>query len=413
MPTPPKSPFAFDGVICLGGEDWWYHNRGHFDFQIMRRIARRLPVLFVNSIGVRIPSLGNGRVFAKRIGRKLKSLRNGLVEVESGFWVFSPLNMPGAIGQRISNWALAPQIRMAASRVGIKRPLVWVHCPAGAEIVDKLGPAAVVLQRTDRFEDFPEGDPRRLRAQIEHLKRRSDLVVYSAPHLEHEEARQVRRHMLVTHGVDLAAFAAAGAARNDPTEIARLPRPRVGFVGGIDAHTFDPGLFLEVAQRLPGHQFVLVGNSSLPHGWCNLPNVRWLGARRYEEVPAVMAAMDVLIMPWNQSTWIQACNPIKLKEYLAVGRPIVTRDFPALDEWRDLVHVAGSAAEFAGAIAAATGERVDQPQVLARLRSETWDGKAELILGAFVELSRIKGEERRRRAQKSQHPRPVEQHRAA
>ena len=412
MSTASESPFAFDGVICLGGEDWWYHNRGHFDFQIMRRIARTLPVLFVNSIGVRMPALSDGRVFVKRIGRKLRSLRNGLTHIENGFWVFSPLNMPGAVGQRISNWALTPQIRMAAARVGIKRPLVWVHCPAGADVVDRLGPAAVVLQRTDRFEDFPEGDPRRLRAQIEHLKRTADLVIYSAPHLEREEAHQVRRHMLVTHGVDLAAFAAAGSARNDPPDLARMPRPRVGFIGGIDAHTFDPALFLETARRLPGHQFVLVGNSSLPHGWCNLPNVRWIGARRYEEVPAIMAAMDVLIMPWNQSTWIQACNPIKLKEYLAVGRPIVTRYFPALDEWRDLVHVADTPDAFARSIMAATHERVDHAKVLGRLRSEPWDGKAELILGAFVELSRIKSEERRR-ARQGRRAGPLEPRRAA
>ena len=59
----------FDGIICLGGEDWWYHNRGHFDFQIMRRLARRWPVLFVNSLGVRMPKLNEKRVFVQRIAR--------------------------------------------------------------------------------------------------------------------------------------------------------------------------------------------------------------------------------------------------------------------------------------------------------------------------------------------------------
>ena len=54
--TASGTPRGFDGVICIGGEDWWYHNRGHFDFQIMRRIARDWPVLFVNSIAVRMPA---------------------------------------------------------------------------------------------------------------------------------------------------------------------------------------------------------------------------------------------------------------------------------------------------------------------------------------------------------------------
>lgn len=48
---------GFDGIICIGGEDWWYHNRGHFDFQMMRRLGKHWPVLFVNSLAVRMPSL--------------------------------------------------------------------------------------------------------------------------------------------------------------------------------------------------------------------------------------------------------------------------------------------------------------------------------------------------------------------
>ena len=135
--------------------------------------------------------------------------------------------------------------------------------------------------------------------------------------------------------------------------VALLKRPRVGFIGGIDAHTFDPELFLGVASRLPDTEFVMIGATSLPEDWCKLPNVRFLGRKPYDMIARYMAAMDVLIMPWNKSEWIKACNPIKLKEYLAVGRPVVTTDFSALDPWRDLVRVADGAESFAPAIRAA------------------------------------------------------------
>ena len=107
----------FDGIICIGGEDWWYHNRGHFDFQIMRRLAEDWPVLFVNSLAVRMPSLKEKSQFAARIGRKLKSLARGLVRVENNFWVFSPASVPGPTGQKLSSWALAPQIKIAVPNV--------------------------------------------------------------------------------------------------------------------------------------------------------------------------------------------------------------------------------------------------------------------------------------------------------
>jgi glycosyltransferase involved in cell wall biosynthesis len=110
-----------------------------------------------------------------------------------------------------------------------------------------------------------------------------------------------------------------------------------------------------------------------------------LGRKPYEEVAAYQAAMDVLIMPWNDSEWIKACNPIKLKEYLAVGRPIVTTDFAALECWRDLVSVAGDAARFAAAIDAATGKRVDVGERLRRLDGESWDAKAGLLARRLAE----------------------------
>jgi glycosyltransferase involved in cell wall biosynthesis len=371
---------SFDGIVCIGGEDWWYHNRGHFDFQIMRRLARDWPVLFVNSLGVRMPSLKENKVFVGRIARKLRSLAQGVVNVENGFWVFSPLSVPGETGQRLSGWALGPQIRIAAARAGIRRPLVWMHCPAGAGLIDDFADAPIMLQRTDRFESFPEGDPALIGRQLAALKARADLVVYAAPHLMAEEAGSVRRQLLVTHGVDHDAFVAAGVARGpEPDDVKAIAHPRVGFVGGIDAHTFDPPLLLEVARRLPDVRFVLVGGSSLPEGWCPLPNVHQLGRKPYAEVARYMAAMDVLVMPWNDSPWIRACNPIKLKEYLAVGRPVVTTDFPALDGWRDLVRVASGPAAFAEAIRAALTEPFDPGEARRRTSVESWDAKAALV----------------------------------
>lgn len=378
---------TFDGVICIGGEDWWYHNRGHFDFQIMRRLAETWPVLFVNSLGVRMPTPAEGSKFLARIGRKARSLGRGLVNVENGFHVFSPVSIPGQTGQLLSGWALAPQIRLAAAAAGIRRPLLWVHCPAGADLVDQFPSAAVILQRTDRFEAFPEADGTLVGRQIRQLKARADLVVYCAPHLEAEERGTVRRSLLLTHGADVATFAAAGRGETEePDDVSRLPRPRVGFVGGIDAHTFDPELFLGVARRLPDCHFVMVGGMSLPKGWCPLKNVHFLGRKPYESVAGYMAANDVLIMPWNNSDWIRACNPIKLKEYLATGRPVVTTDFPALDGWRDLVSVADGPDAFAAAVRRAIAAPLDHGGVLARLAGETWSAKANVLCAAIDDL---------------------------
>jgi glycosyltransferase involved in cell wall biosynthesis len=376
-----QSP-AFDGIICIGGEDWWYHNRGHFDFQIMRRIARDTPVLFVNSLGVRFPSVREGGQFLARIKRKLGSLGRGLVHVENNFHVLSPLSMPGQLGEAALGWALAPQIKYFARRIGIERPLLWLHCPAGAGLIDAFATAPMVMQRTDRFESFPEGDPAILGRQIAAMKARADLVVYCNADLLAEERTQVARSLLVTHGVDYDHFVTAGTSAGVPLDVAQIPGPRVGFIGGIDAHTFDPPLFLEVVRTLPQVQFVMVGGSSLHDGWCPHPNVHFLGRKPYDEVAAYMAACDALIMPWNNSDWIKGCNPIKLKEYLAVGRPVVTTPFPALAPYADLVRVAADGAGFAAALSEALSGWHDPATQRDRVRLESWEAKAAEVMAA-------------------------------
>lgn len=377
-------PHHFDGIICFGGEDWWYHNRGHYDMQMMRELSKRVPVLYVNSIGMRVPRVGEGAMFAKRVLRKLKSLRRGLVKVRDNFFVASPLVAPAGMGAGLNRAALAAQVRLFARRAGITRPLVWIACPPGAEVVEKLRPVGVVYQRTDRFEAFHGVNPERIKRFDTFLKDRADLTLFCSFWLMEQERAQCRSAEFIDHGCDYKAFLAAGLDRStEPEDVRVIGRPRVGFVGGIDSHTFDPALFVEVARSMPEAQFFLVGSCSLPEGWADLPNVHLLGKRDYEQVPAYMAAADVLIMPWNQSEWIQACNPVKLKEYLAVGRPIVSTPFPELARYEGLVHIADAAQSFAQAIRDAIGHTHDPAPGRVRVATETWDSKGRLAVEAL------------------------------
>lgn len=375
---------TFDGVICFGGVDWWYHNRGHYDLQMMRELSVHVPVLYINSIGMRVPRPGKGGMFVRRVVRKLKSFSHGLTRVRDAFWVLSPVVAPAGLGAGMNEKALAMQVRRAARKAGIRNPLVWVACPPGQPVVDALDPVGVVYQRTDRFEEFKGVDRDRIARFDRLLKDRADVTLFCSTWLMEQERDQPRDAAFIDHGVDYAPFEAAGLGDTPPpADTKGLKRPIVGFIGGIDAHTFDPELFLQVARAVPDATFMLVGGCSLPEGWCDLPNVTLLGQRPYDQVPGYMAASDVLIMPWNRSEWIRACNPVKLKEYLAVGRPIVSTPFPELTRYTGLVRMGETAEQFAGQVRAALAETFDPNPGRDRVREQTWTAKADAVLDAL------------------------------
>lgn len=409
LSSPPQAAVSrsFDGVICFGDSDWWYHNRGHYDLQMMRQLARHVPVLYINSIGVRMPKVSEGSMFVQRVRRKMQSLRRGLVTVQDNFSVFSPLVVPGRMGLLCSKQLLLLQVRWAARQLGIRQPLVWVACPSAATIAEQLQPTSLIYQRTDAYENFPGVDADLIRRLDQRMKNRADITLFCSSFLMDREALDCRNALFVDHGVDFDRFAAAGhtsgdsrpdgerggnadtqASKNDGLRhVRQLPRPRVGFVGSIDNHTFDPTLFGEVVRRLPEVQFVLVGGCSLPEGWCRAPNVSLLGQQPYDLVADYMAACDVLIMPWNRSDWIRACNPVKLKEYLAVGRPVVSTPFEELRRYGGFVRVAATSEQFASHIREALADPPEADSLRQHVSDQTWTAKGRLVLRALAEAS--------------------------
>lgn len=376
---------TFDGLICFGGADWWYHNRGHYDIQMAQRFRDHGPVLYVNSIGVRLPSLGEGGMFFRRAGRKLRSWSRGFRRVDDRFGVVSPISIPGRVGRAASGHVLPRQVRWSAARMGITRPLVWIECPTAAPLLDDIEHVGLVYQRTDRYETFPGVDRPYIETCDQRLKEDADVTLFCSTYLYESEREACRTARFVDHGVDYDRFAERGVTPREPEDVRDLPRPRVGFVGGIDSHTFDPELFVAVAEACPEATFVLVGGCSLPAGWCTAPNVIMLGRKPYEDVADYMAACDVLIMPWNRNEWIKACNPVKLKEYLAVGRPVVSTPFEELRRYETHVRVAEDAAGFAEAVREALETPGDPEPRRERVRRETWTAKADAVVAYLAE----------------------------
>jgi glycosyltransferase involved in cell wall biosynthesis len=358
-----SAPGAGAPFVCFAGLDWWYHNQAHSDFQLMTRAARTRRVLLVNAIGMRLPLPGRTSQPFRRIWRKLRSMarlvRRPVPELPS-FHVFTPLVFPFygvAWARRLNSWLVRAQVGLVARLLGIADPILFVTLPTARDIVRPMRRRALVFNRSDKASEFGEANQAAIRALEEALLKESDAVVYVSRALMEEERQMVgsRGHFL-DHGVDLGHFDPASAAP-EPDDLRAIPRPRVGWFGSLRDHLVDFALLERLARELPHAQLVLVGDAvSSMERFAELPNVHWLGFRPYEDIPRYGRGFDVAIMPWRDNDWIRACNPIKLKEYLALGLPVVSTDFPEVRRYAEVVRIARDPADFVRLVAASLGD---------------------------------------------------------
>jgi glycosyltransferase involved in cell wall biosynthesis len=372
--------------LCFGGQDWWYHNHGHIDIQLMRRFAKLGKAVYVNSIVMQKPNFSRNGEFCKKFKRKIKSIFTGLKKIDHNFWVYSPFSLPlHHIGwtRNLNSRIVLFQIRNVMRKLNMRNPTILVACPAAYETALMLKPTGLIYFRTDLYEVFPNVDAATIKYYDHNLKQKADLTLYVNRQLYEAESAQCRKALYLDHGVDYEMFASAEKNRSIPPETTNIKRPIVGFFGEINSHTVDIELLEKLAGLLPDMSFVFVGNKAADYpGLTKQKNVWMLGQKPYEQVPDYGKCFDVAIMPWRQTDWIQACNPVKLKEYLALGKPVVSTPFPELKKYKDVVLEADTAKNFADKIKQALKQ--NSPKSVAARRTKVsndgWDNKAETVL---------------------------------
>jgi glycosyltransferase involved in cell wall biosynthesis len=340
-----------DGIVCFAAVDWWYHNRGHSECQIMTRLARRgVPLLWINSIGLRVPKPGKTELVLHRYVRKLKSLTKGLRRDPSGMWVYTPIFVPRYTPRMVElNGALvASQISLICRILGMSHPAAFVTIPTAAPVVERLGFSPVVFNRSDDFSSFAEAEYGFVAPLEQRLLAQADSVLYVNRKLHQRERTSVRSAHYIGHGVDAAMFDADRARQlGVPERMRELPRPIVGYYGALDNYCVDLDLMIKTARHIPKGTLLVIGPAAMDVSRLTAePNVLYLGPQPYSEIPRYASHFDVALMPWLQNDWIAACNPIKLKEYLALGLPFVTTQFPELAPFEHLAYVGATHEEF-------------------------------------------------------------------
>lgn len=361
--------------LVVFSDDWGRHPSS--SQHLVRELLPRWKVDWINTIGTRRPSLSIAD--ARRALEKVRAWTKRSADANEdaapaatheNLTVHAPIHWPGfanrierGLNARIFDAKLRPLLERADAIV--------TTASITADIAARTRERNWVYYCVDDLSEWPGLDAEALRAmEIDLLPSMSRIVAVSE-HLRRRLASLGRESELLTHGIELAHWSrvAARAPR------ARREKPVAVFWGNADKR-LDTEIVLALARSCELH---MVGpRSELDPRVENDANIRWRGSVPYARLPEIALECDVLVMPYADLAVTRAMQPLKLKEYLATGLPVVATPLPANLEWKHALDLSADPAEFARLVQVRAFAPLPDDQARARLalRDEGWDRKA-------------------------------------
>jgi glycosyltransferase involved in cell wall biosynthesis len=279
-------------------------------------------------------------------------------QASEGLLVYTPRPVLPIYYNPLTNWVnqrlWLRDLRHTLNRLHRQVDVLWTYWPHTAYLVRRLGERVAVYHCIDDF--AAAGYPLTPPGAIERLEaaqcRKVDLVLARTADLAAAKAQLNPNTHLLPGGVDTALFDPARVSA-PASGIAALPQPRIGFVGTIDDRV-DAELLIHCAEHMPQATFVLVGPQKRHRasiaGLQGLPNAQFFPPCPHPQVPAIISAFDVCIIPYRITPYTRALSPIKLYEYLAMGKPVVATALPYVQREADKVRIADNAQQFLAAL---------------------------------------------------------------
>lgn len=387
------SSLAADTPIVVFGDDWGRHvsTMQH----LFRHVAQNYPVVWVNSIGHRLPELRAADI--RRAVEKARAIVSGRKSAAPGGAALSESSQPlRIIHPRVLPWhhyravrafntaSLVRAVKSALAELELSaRPLVVTGSPPTVDVLGRLDEVASVYLCMDDFLHLPNVSAGMLGPLEQRLLGRVDALVATAAALVESKRPASGVAHYLPQGVNYRHFA---EPREIPPELRDLPRPIVGFAGGLTTPV-DLALVRRLATEFATGSVVLIGPVYIDVETIAAPNVHVLGPRPYTDLPAYVQAFDVGLIPYVLNAHTLAVDPLKLLEYLAAGIPVVALDLPEIRKYAHAVSIASTHDEFVDAVRRAATDHTTTPeQRRAVAREHDWSARAARLLGILGDV---------------------------
>jgi glycosyltransferase involved in cell wall biosynthesis len=371
-------------------DDWGEHPSSCQ--HIFRLIAREHRVLWVNTIGMRNPTwtLRDAGKAIGKVGKMLcisKRTEHG-VERDVNISVCQPVMLPGVRSQwvrRFNAHSVTKRVRALMRERQFARPIVVTTVPNAVDYRDLIIDRRVIYYCVDDFSLWPGLDAQSVQEMEARLIARADRIIAASDILAQRFKEMDKSLDVITHGVDIDLFATAVSREHQ--RIQHIQKPRVGFFGLIDGR-LDWELLLPLARQMPDTSFVFAGPVDASAG--ELPvnnNIHFIGPVGYRELPEFISGMNALILPYKTGALAKVLSPLKLKEYVATGKPVMCSSIEAVREWEDVLEIGSTLDEWQrvlrGVAKSTTLKR--NSEIRKRLQAESWSSKAREFLRICME----------------------------
>lgn len=385
-------------MVVVGSEKWISGNqtsKHHLVRQFLNLGAR---IIYVENISMRRLGSGGSSDVSKS-GKILRAVMRGVHSPHPGLYCYTPLYLPfhsTRLARAFNSAFLTLQLRVIMAKFKIHHPVYLYFVPTGVLLNGRLGESLSAYYIVDNFAAFEDVDKEAMRAFEKQALDTADRVFATATTIVDRLRAQRDDIVYSPHGVDYDFFARARNSDTQvPDEVASISHPRIGFMGSLAGDSVDLELIERLAKRRPDWQFILLGRATSDvTSLIALPNVHYISARPYNQMPAYLKAFDVALIPFLVNELTLDLNPIKLREYLAAGLPTVATRLPAMETYEPHVKCVLSDDEWMEAVDSFLRDPGDKEERQASVKNESWENRAQGVAAVLAQAAAERNQSR-------------------
>jgi len=368
-------------IVCIAGVDFeplWARTQ-----QLVWRIPESNNILYVEApVSILAPCKDSSLWY------KWNLWRQGIRTIKPNLHLYSPpLLLP--LGNRcrfinkINQWFMGRNLKKISTRLGFQNPILLTYLPNTADMVGQLDEELLVYDCVDEHSAFQGFNPRVVAEMEIDLIKKSNLVFTTAQPLYDDKKQYNEEVYMLRNAADVEHFNKTFSDKTRiPEDIVGIKGPVLGFIGRIK-EWIDLDLLKQVAAHRPDWSIIMVGPVEIDadiNAFKKLNNVYFTGSKSKEELPSYLKKFDVCLNPFRESELSYAVNPLKLYEYLASGKPLVSTPMPEMDMLQGLVEIGQGRQGFIAAVERALADTEEKRQKrLAFSQNNSWEKRIEVL----------------------------------